>query len=115
MLKIAMFGYIFVLFLSRINVCIGKLKIEIISLLLPDAAAAWAAAAADVSVIDVSDFEIVRGDVALGDVGIVSFILVDMAGSIFATADPLESLLSATKSNLKRMIINSEWDNLIMN
>ena len=66
------------------------------------------AAAADVSVIDVSDFEIVRGDVALGDVGIVSFILVDMAGSIFATADPLESLLSATKSNLKRMIINSE-------
>ena len=58
--------------------------------------------------IDVSDFEIVRGDVALGDVGIVSFILVDMAGSIFATVDPLESLLSATKSNLKRMIINSE-------
>ena len=106
-------SYFWVVFIY--NVCIGKLKIEIISLLLPDAAAAWAAAAADVSVIDVSDFEIVRGDVALGDVGIVSFILVDMAGSIFATADPLESLLSATKSNLKRMIINSEWDNLIMN
>ena len=104
-------SYFWVVFIYNI----GKLKIEIISLLLPDAAAAWAAAAADVSVIDVSDFEIVRGDVALGDVGIVSFILVDMAGSIFATADPLESLLSATKSNLKRMIIKSEWDNLIMN
>ena len=88
------------------------MKIWIIALLLPDAAAAWAAAAADVSVIDDSDFEIVWGDAAFGDAGMVSFILVDTVGSIFATVDPLESLLSATKSNLKRMMIDSEWDNL---
>ena len=100
MLKISMFSYIFYSIFK-----IGKFGLQIIALSLPDAAAAWAAAAADVSVIDVSDLEIVWGDAALGDAGIVSFILVDAVGSIFATAEPLELLLSATPSNLKRIII----------